>query len=64
MRFSVASMKTGKPTPSNYLHKQLDVTPTQCLGNALAGKVDSVAKPGGRSPFVCGVNRNAMFIGM
>ena len=26
MRFSVDSMKTGKTTPSNYLHKQLDVT--------------------------------------
>src|SRR5579864_6668780 len=26
MRFSVVSTKTGKPTPSNYLHKQLDVT--------------------------------------
>src|SRR5260370_22703461 len=26
MRFSVVSMRTGKPTPSNYLHKQLDAT--------------------------------------
>src|SRR5258708_35360406 len=27
MRFSVGLMKTGKTTPSNYLHRQLDVTP-------------------------------------
>src|SRR5260370_12631286 len=26
MRFSVGLMKTGKTTPSNYLHRQLDVT--------------------------------------
>ncbi len=26
MRFSAGSMRTGKPTPSNYLHRQLDVT--------------------------------------
>ena len=26
MRFSVGSTRTGKTTPSNYLHKQLDVT--------------------------------------
>ncbi len=26
MRFPVGSMKTGRTTPSNYLHKQLDVT--------------------------------------
>src|SRR5579872_2038110 len=26
MRFSVDLTKTGKPTPSNYLHRQLDVT--------------------------------------
>ncbi len=26
MRFSVASTRTGRTTPSNYLHKQLDVT--------------------------------------
>ena len=25
--FPVALMRTGKPTPSNYLHRQLDVTP-------------------------------------
>src|SRR6266568_749061 len=27
MRFSVGSTRTGKTTPSSYLHKQLDVTP-------------------------------------
>ncbi len=26
MRFSAVSMRTGKPIPSNYLHKQLDGT--------------------------------------
>jgi hypothetical protein len=26
MRFSLVLMRTGKPTPSNYLHRQLDVT--------------------------------------
>src|SRR4029077_7293361 len=26
MRFSVVLTRTGKPTPSNYLHRQLDVT--------------------------------------
>jgi hypothetical protein len=31
MRFSVVSTRTGKPTPSTYLHKQLDVTnPVAC----------------------------------
>ena len=29
MRFSVVLTKTGKPTPSNYLHRQLDVTLAQ-----------------------------------
>src|SRR6266849_1865691 len=33
MRFSVGLMKTGKTTPSNYLHRQLDVTTANPYGS-------------------------------
>ena len=41
MRFSVVATRTGKTTPSIYLHKQLDVTQTAIKDKVLVDYADT-----------------------